>query len=741
MKTLKLCFSILFLSLIAPAIGYGQCNWTLTTTDATCGNNNGSISITATACRPVNGFTVYKNGGLPYMTMQNPMTNLGPGTYNIYTADWMGNLIYVGTAFIGSSTLSTSINTTDNTCPGACAGTATVSVSSNSPVSYAWSSTSATTSSLNNLCNGNYTVTITNNMGCQTIENFSIITNYALNMSWQKTTFNQFSRNDVIKRTLLDANGNLYVMGEFEVESELEGHPLTTINPNQPNGIFVARYSYCGDLEWVSQLQNHGPIPFDVEAFDLDFDNNQTRIVVFGKWDNFDPGQEFTWNDGLGVDHTPANTGTNKDVFATEFNTADGEFTQNENFQLDFQDRLTTGKSENGFGTFFLGGQIQNQAKIERYIVSVTAPIQILTDNNSGNIVADFVLDNAGLVAAINLEQSSASIMGTAYGNQSFALMVRTSNTSMTIPSAVISSDGEASINDIDISSPGTSYPLIAVGTFRGAVPGWSTGNTNISSSITTALIAQFDLSNLTREGTYMVDGSISKASAEAVNVTQDVYVVTGWLDGDFAKVTGNNGMGTGNLSGPGIKSMWTTKFNGSNGDDQWFEGIVSQSHVIPYDVVFNFGTKEFYTGGSYKEDLNLPSSNNLHNPTPGQGNEDGFLVRGHSSQFSASYYKTTSTNNGATIRITDGTLDEAAFAIYPNPSNGNVTVDVTGLTDEPMTLKVYSITGQLLWSKTISPSNGSLHASLQLTQLKTGLYTMQLVQNDHMKNVKLIIE
>ncbi len=403
MKTLKLCLSILILGLIIPTLGYGQCNWTLTTTDATCGLNNGSISITATGCKPINGFTVYPNGGLPYMTMQNPMTNLSAGTYIIYTNDVFGNLVYVGAGVINNvgepiaitsipglmnvcntdcnaslgisatsastitgyawsnggtsssitnlcpgsysvtvtnadgctqtasynvgylSYVNASISTTDNICPGTCTGTATANVSSNAAITnYSWSVPNANTPTISNLCDGNYSVTITNNMGCQTVQNFSITTNYALNTSWQKTTFNQAQKNDVIKRTLLDNQGNLYIMGEFEYESDLEGHHLSTNDQSQKTGIFVARYSSCGNLDWVSQLQNHSGNPYDLQAFDLDFDNNQSRIVVFGKWDNQSLGQEITWIDGLGNQNTVANTNTDEDVFATEFNTNTG---------------------------------------------------------------------------------------------------------------------------------------------------------------------------------------------------------------------------------------------------------------------------------------------------------------------------------------------------------------------------------------------------------------------------------
>lgn len=60
-----------------------------------------------------------------------------------------------------------SISTTQTSCFGQCNGTATVTATGNAPFTYQWSTTPVQTDSIAaDLCAGNYTVTITDNIGC-----------------------------------------------------------------------------------------------------------------------------------------------------------------------------------------------------------------------------------------------------------------------------------------------------------------------------------------------------------------------------------------------------------------------------------------------------------------------------------------------------------------------------------------------------------------------------------------------
>jgi hypothetical protein len=71
------------------------------------------------------------------------------------------------------------------------------------------------------------------------------------------------------------------------------------------------------------------------------------------------------------------------------------------------------------------------------------------------------------------------------------------------------------------------------------------------------------------------------------------------------------------------------------------------------------------------------------------------------------------------------------SFTVYPNPSNGLINIE--GVTDADIT--VYSITGEKLLS--VDMMNSS---TLDLSELPTGNYFVNIKQNDFTSTVKVIL-
>ncbi|PJJ48824.1 T9SS type A sorting domain-containing protein [Hymenobacter chitinivorans] len=70
----------------------------------------------------------------------------------------------------------------------------------------------------------------------------------------------------------------------------------------------------------------------------------------------------------------------------------------------------------------------------------------------------------------------------------------------------------------------------------------------------------------------------------------------------------------------------------------------------------------------------------------------------------------------------------EAQSALYPNPANGVVTLEVAGLSKtESATGEVRNALGQLVQNFTVRPQAGKLSTQLDLTGLKSGVYTVRL--------------
>lgn len=133
-------------------------------TSTTCGQNNGSIAgITATG----NGLTYQWNG----TTATLDQSNLAAGSYTLIATDNIGcTATYGPVAIVASSAPvinSSSVVITDAHCNQSNGGISGITVSGGqTPYTYSWNSGAYTTLNLTNIPAGNYSFTVTDNLGC-----------------------------------------------------------------------------------------------------------------------------------------------------------------------------------------------------------------------------------------------------------------------------------------------------------------------------------------------------------------------------------------------------------------------------------------------------------------------------------------------------------------------------------------------------------------------------------------------
>lgn len=136
---------------------------TVTTTDPTCGQANGSLeAVVSGASGPVNYY--WSPGGATTQTL----TNAGPGSYTV-TVSAVSSCSASTTATLDPSVgnLALAVAHTDVSCAGANDGTATATVSGGvTPVSLSWAPSGETSAVLTNLAAGSYTCTATDAQGC-----------------------------------------------------------------------------------------------------------------------------------------------------------------------------------------------------------------------------------------------------------------------------------------------------------------------------------------------------------------------------------------------------------------------------------------------------------------------------------------------------------------------------------------------------------------------------------------------
>ncbi|GGI56673.1 T9SS type A sorting domain-containing protein [Winogradskyella haliclonae] len=85
-----------------------------------------------------------------------------------------------------------------------------------------------------------------------------------------------------------------------------------------------------------------------------------------------------------------------------------------------------------------------------------------------------------------------------------------------------------------------------------------------------------------------------------------------------------------------------------------------------------------------------------------------------------------------ASLNLDNNTLSKVA--IYPNPSNGNITLQAQ--TNEDAQVSVYNILGNRVYQKTLA-----LNSEMDLSGLKTGIYLVKIEAEGKQTTKRLIIE
>lgn len=87
---------------------------------------------------------------------------------------------------------------------------------------------------------------------------------------------------------------------------------------------------------------------------------------------------------------------------------------------------------------------------------------------------------------------------------------------------------------------------------------------------------------------------------------------------------------------------------------------------------------------------------------------------------------------------IRDWTLDHELLRAYPNPTSGLLNLDFPGDTNQLITLRMFSITGQILKEKVMQYGQSS--ARLDLSEYPKGIMFLEIVNDDGQSAIKKII-
>jgi hypothetical protein len=151
---------------------------TLTTsaTNANCNQSNGSATVT-----PSGGSGSYTYLWTPGNATSATASSLATGNYSVTVNDGQGCTATASVLVPQNTSLTGSAVSTEVTCGQTNNGTIDLSVSGGTPgFTYSWSPGGATTQDLSGLTAGDYTVTVTDNSGCQYINTFTVASENAM---------------------------------------------------------------------------------------------------------------------------------------------------------------------------------------------------------------------------------------------------------------------------------------------------------------------------------------------------------------------------------------------------------------------------------------------------------------------------------------------------------------------------------------------------------------------------------
>jgi gliding motility-associated-like protein len=154
-------------------------NVTLTPTSPLCnGASTGSISTLLSGNQGTVSFNWVASG-----VGQNP-TNLNAGTYTLTAIDAAGCIASGVANLVNPPALLANVTTTNPACNGNCNGIAiSTPVNAVGTVNYTWNPVAPNSPTVNALCAGNYTLTISDNNGCTDVQTFTLTNPPVLNVN------------------------------------------------------------------------------------------------------------------------------------------------------------------------------------------------------------------------------------------------------------------------------------------------------------------------------------------------------------------------------------------------------------------------------------------------------------------------------------------------------------------------------------------------------------------------------
>lgn len=231
----------------------------LTTTDAFCGNNNGTA--TANVSGGTAPFTYQWNTGGTTQTI----TSLSAGNYSVVVTDANNCSSSLPVTVNATAGPTVSISTSSTLC-GQSNGSATANVSGGtSPFTYLWS-TGATTQAISNLAAGNYSVAVTDANGCNTGAISTVSSSGSANTTFSASATSVCAGASVTLTNTTAGSGLTYQWKRNNVNVSGATNSTYTFAPSGVANYSLSVTGSCGTITSANQSITANSLPTTAQA-------------------------------------------------------------------------------------------------------------------------------------------------------------------------------------------------------------------------------------------------------------------------------------------------------------------------------------------------------------------------------------------------------------------------------------------------------------------------------------------
>ncbi len=212
--------------------------------------------------------------------------------------------------------------------------------------------------------------------------------------------------------------------------------------------------------------------------------------------------------------------------------------------------------------------------------------------------------------------------------------------------------------------------------------------------------------------------GGVEHARGHSIDVdgSGNVYTIGDfWVTGDF-----DPGVGSFILNSEGGSDVFIQKLDPS-GNFLWAQSMGGNSDDLAKSIAVN-AVGESYTIGQYAETAYF------------------YLGSGPISLVSAGQYDIFIQKLGTILSINE-TEAAMGFKVFPNPSNGQFTIELNSTSQEQIELKIVNILGQEVFAESVKLVPGIYRKEIDIQAHTSGIYLLQLMTNQGVKSVKMVLE